>query len=149
MEETMLQKFLECLYQSARLNDVLFQRELTKGEFGVIEVVHFKHEEKGCPVSVNDLADTMLCRPPAISRILRGLEMKGFVERSINKEDRRGIHVTLTEEGEKIRRREESYQGDMFQKVVEKLGDEKLGTFLDVWREMLDTYVETAGDHGE
>ena len=144
MKQTMLQQFLECMYQSAKLNDALFQREMTKSEFGVLEVTAIKYQEKGCPVSVNELAATMQCSPPAISRTLRSLEGKGLVERSINKEDRRGIHVTMTERGEELRKKEENYLWKMFQKVMDQVGDEKLSMYLEVWSEILSAFLDSA-----
>lgn len=143
MKQTMMQKFLECMYQNARLNDLLFQRELTKGEFGVMEVVKARHQETGGCVSANELAAFMQCKPSAISRTLRGLEERGLVERTINRADRRGIHVALTKRGEALLGEEEKFQGNLFQNVMDRIGEEKLSVYLDIWKEMLTAYVES------
>ena len=51
---------------------------------------------KCVPVSYTHLTRTL---PPAVSRTLRGLEEKGYVERSADKKDRRNTYISLTEQG--------------------------------------------------
>ena len=53
-------------------------------------------------ISVSELIKRACVKPSAISRTLRGLEQKGYVERVVNPEDRRNTYVVMTEEGERL-----------------------------------------------
>lgn len=53
---------------------------------------------------VRCLAEMMQCTPPMISKILRGLEKKDMITRSMDQQDKRNVQVTLTEFGkEKVK----------------------------------------------
>ena len=51
-------------------------------------------------ITISELASRAKMLPSAISRTLKGLEERGYVERNINKNDRRNTYVELTAEGE-------------------------------------------------
>ena len=50
-------------------------------------------------ITSSELAAKTKTLPPAVSRTLRGLEEKGYVERSVDKKDRRNTYISLTEKG--------------------------------------------------
>jgi DNA-binding MarR family transcriptional regulator len=54
------------------------------------------------PKTVTELAEAELVSPPAISRILNGLEADGHVARERSSEDRRVVHVRVTRAGKRI-----------------------------------------------
>ena len=95
--------FLKAMHRFGKLNfNLCFGEELTKGEFFCLAMV--RDHTRRCPDSrgmyVWDLAGHMRVRPPAVSRMLRGLEHRGLIERSVDREDRRNVYVSLTERGE-------------------------------------------------
>ena len=53
-------------------------------------------------ITISELASRAKMLPSAISRTLKGLEERGYVERNINKNDRRNTYVELTAEGERL-----------------------------------------------
>ena len=50
-------------------------------------------------ITISELAKKTNVLPSAISRTIRGLEDKGYVERTINKNDRRNTYVEMTDRG--------------------------------------------------
>ena len=52
-------------------------------------------------ITISELAKKTNVLPSAISRTIRGLEDKGYVERTINKNDRRNTYVEMTDRGNK------------------------------------------------
>lgn len=56
----------------------------------------------GGKITISRLADRSKVLPSAISRTLRGLEEQGYVERTVDKGDRRSTYVTLTEAGRAV-----------------------------------------------
>ena len=57
------------------------------------------------------------CFHPAISRTLKGLEERGYVERNINKNDRRNTYVELTAEGERLTEEARQINGGLRQSL--------------------------------
>jgi DNA-binding MarR family transcriptional regulator len=54
------------------------------------------------PLRVTDLARRMYLHPATVVGILHRLESRGFIEKSVSKDDRRAMIVTLTEEGKRL-----------------------------------------------
>lgn len=82
-------------------------------------------EEMSHP-GARDFADMMHCSAPMISKILRSLEDKEMIVRSIDQKDRRNTKITLTEKG-----KEEIIKGrvvfeEYIDKVVEQMGEENI-----------------------
>lgn len=53
-------------------------------------------------IGMKELGERLDITPGGVTRIITGLEEKGIVERRIDPEDRRGINVILTRNGEEI-----------------------------------------------
>ena len=71
--------------------------ELCKTDFFVLCTIMDKGENG--QITISELAARAKMLPPAISRTLKGLEERGYVERNVNKNDRRNTYVELTETG--------------------------------------------------
>lgn len=84
-------------------------RRAGKGEPFVL-----RHLSKHGPCAPSQLAAALGVSSGRISAVLGALERKGYVERSIDPDDRRGIRVTLTAEGE---RRILHYRNEMRDRV--------------------------------
>ncbi len=75
---------------------------LTRGEFFCLNRLchHKRKHPESAGLYSSELAEHLHILPPAVSRILRRLEEKGFISRNIDPADRRNIFVTVTEAGE-------------------------------------------------
>jgi len=73
------------------------------------------------PVTVGDLSSRSNAKAPAMTRLLRRLETKGWVAKSQDPGDRRVVWMELTDEGravmEKLARNREKVIQDMFNKL--------------------------------
>lgn len=112
--------------------------ELTKMEFMVmhdINCLQRRSEEKG--VYVSELVKRAEIVPSAISRLLKGLEEKGYIVRETDRNNRRNTYVIMTVEGrtliEDTKKRMDSYMG----KVFAQLGEEKVMKFIELCDEMV------------
>jgi DNA-binding MarR family transcriptional regulator len=57
------------------------------------------------PLRVNQLADSVVLSPTAMSRFVDRLERDGYVRREPDPADRRALQVTITDEGRKLLKR--------------------------------------------
>lgn len=86
-----------CQEKEARL---AAQFKLSSSEFRVLRM--FKGEKS---LHIKDLVERINLSSSRLTRILDGLEKKGFLKRSIDLQDRRSIIVSLTDRGLSISRR--------------------------------------------
>ena len=77
-------------------------------------------------ITISELACKSKVHSSAISRTLHCLEEKGYIERSIDKNDRRNICVELTEEGKRVTTEARQIMCDYVKAVVEHLENREL-----------------------
>jgi DNA-binding MarR family transcriptional regulator len=96
-----------------------------------------EHVAKGVkhPKELAQLLETV---PPVVSAILSELEDKGLIVRQIDSQDRRRVHLSLSEEGkilhERIRERNQGLSGER----LSKLSHEELGVLIVIFRKLLE-----------
>ena len=100
--------------------------ELCKTDFFVLCTIMDKGENG--QITISELAARAKMLPPAISRTLKGLEERGYVERNVNKNDRRNTYVELTEAGRQLTM---SNFGKSVMSQVEEADMKRLISYLD------------------
>lgn len=92
---------------------------ITRGEIFVLKVLW----KSSSPVSPTYLSDVMRSSKGRISAILNSLEKKGEIERTIDRDNRRNILVTLTDSGRDHILREllDAYQ--VMARALEQMGE--------------------------
>jgi DNA-binding MarR family transcriptional regulator len=101
-------------------------------EFGIYEpqfnILRILRGAKGEPLSVNTILERMIQRSSNVTRIVDKLEVKGLVERTIAKSDRRKMDIVITSDGlallKKLDKKVEELNSDM----KENLSAEELKT---------------------
>ena len=73
---------------------------ITPREFAILNRLH-QHKQ----LNQSEIADLTFKDRPATTRMLDKLEELGYVQRNVNKGDRRSFHITLTPQGKKVRNR--------------------------------------------
>ena len=121
--EELYGKFFDAVHQFRKLNVATIMPDINQAEFEAMNVLMNKEDGK---VTISELAYKSKVHSSAISRTLHGLEEKGYVERSIDKNDRRNICVELTEEGKRVTTEARQIMCDYVKAVVEHLKDREL-----------------------
>lgn len=129
----LMMEFIRATHRYGKLNANLhfrFAGELTKVEFFCLGAIRSRcgRGPEGPGVSVWELAEKMRVRPPAISRMLRTLERRGLIQRSVVREDRRSICVDLTESGRQIWEHATEELDEFARQVTAQMGAEELRT---------------------
>lgn len=109
---------------------------ISQGEFFVLKHISRVMENHPEGVTVSDLAKMLKNAPPTTSRFLNNLEEKGWIVRKVNTEDRRNVHVILTEEGKKIQISMDMVMDEFMDTVVNRLGDEKAELLIELIQEV-------------
>lgn len=117
-------EFFTAFKQFRKLNISNLIPGLSHSDFAtMLNIACCKNEEK---VTVSMLSKELHVNITAVSRTLKGLEEKGYIERSVNKKDRRIIYVELTEEGIKVLKNAEKTMDDFADAVFSRLGEDNL-----------------------
>ena len=117
--------------QFARLTRRLRTLELPHGmtpeRLSALSVV-----EKRGPISVTALAETEMVRPATMSRMITALVEDGLVKRSGDKNDGRGVLVSVTPKGRRTFQRAQEHRLMHFAEAVESLSDDQLVAMRDL-----------------
>ena len=92
-------RFFFALYQFHKLHMGDLVPDITKLEGMTMAAIKHCSGEKE-ELTVSELTAKLKAKGPAVSRTLKTLEDKGYIERDVNKADRRNTYVKLTASGE-------------------------------------------------
>jgi DNA-binding MarR family transcriptional regulator len=75
---------------------------LTRGEVGTLFHIWKAGEGDEAGAKVSDISSLMNVAPPSVTQQLNSLEKQGYIERKMDKEDRRVVRVSLTSAGQNM-----------------------------------------------
>lgn len=134
------EEFIRALDRFRKFQFCDLMSHLTKGEFFTLFMIHAHSaahpKRKGMYVS--ELAGTLRVTSPAVSRMLRTLEQRGLIERTVDRDDRRTTYIVLTPVGETARRNAAHRMHDFTERVVEQMGERDMETFLALFHRLSD-----------
>ena len=81
------------------LNDVLKPFDISIQQFNVLRILRGQHEK---PITLETLQELMINKMSNTTRLIDKLILKKYVEKKINKINRRKIDITITQEGLKL-----------------------------------------------
>jgi DNA-binding MarR family transcriptional regulator len=112
--------------QFARLTRRLRTLELPQGmtpeRLSALSVI-----EKRGPISVTALADTEMVRPATMSRMITALVDEGLAKRGDDKNDGRGVLISVTPKGRRAYQRAQEQRLSRFAEILDSLTDEQVG----------------------
>ena len=122
--------------------DSLFS-DLPRGEFMPLQTIYaYSLRNPGTKgIYVYELASQLKVSSPAVSRTLRSLETKGYIERSADKNDRRSTLIRLTEKGDTVRKQVFTDICDYFDRVFDRMGPARMEQLIGLW-DQLHTIME-------
>ncbi|MDR3216856.1 MAG: MarR family transcriptional regulator [Clostridiaceae bacterium] len=92
-----------------------------------------------------DMQELLYVTKPAISRMLHVLEKKGYVEREINRSNRRKLTVTLTDKGTEVLARAEKKVDDALNEIIHRFGEEETRQFIEIFNRFADIADDVSG----
>lgn len=143
-DETLRREFFQTIHRLRQNKPWHWTGDLTRGEFFVLNQMyeHLQRHPQDKGVYVSALVGWMRVSPPAVSRMLRGLEQRGLVERVVDRADRRTTYVVLTPAGESLRTETTAWLDRYTQRVVRRMGQENMETLLVLWDQLSDIMAE-------
>ena len=140
MDNTVLRRELfQALHRSKQLNPFFRFGRLSRMEFFLLEALHDfqqRNPDRAGPY-VSNLAARMRMSAPGISRMLRQLEEEGYVERTVDRENRRNTYIHITREGEKERENVHTEMSTFMDTLIMAMGEEDMLALLTLWSRLL------------
>lgn len=136
--EELKQSFFRVAGRFHKLHSYSRFQGVSHQEYVVLEMVgKYMQEHPNQPgVYISELVRIQKTSPPAISRTLRSMEEKGWIEKETDANDRRNTFIRLTAAGEKKRRKAADEINEFVDSVIARLGEEKMVNMIAIWEEM-------------
>lgn len=136
--------FLKTANRFGKMRFHLMFRDLSRRELEMLMVIHRHTQEQPNQegIFVSHLAKLLKVSPPAVSRMIGGLEEKGYLYRNIDPEDRRNTFVLLTEKGLEEKRKADEEMKRFAIRVIGKMGEEDMQEMLRLWNKLADIMEE-------
>lgn len=111
-------KFIMELEEKKLITDEF--KDITYNDMHVIEAIGLEDPKK-----MSEIARTMSVTTGTLTRTIDSLEKKGYVQRRRCKQDKRVIHITLTERGVRAYQHHERFHQEMIAYILESLNEEE------------------------
>ena len=79
----------------------------------------------GGEINVSEISKLLHVTSPTVTQLIKGLEVEGLVERTINPADRRVVGIKLTEKGEAVTQKARQDFFESINGLIEYLGEEQ------------------------
>lgn len=142
--------FLENVSMFQKICDRIKFADISRSEFAMMHMIHCKQNE-AASLTLSDLAGFLEISSPAVSRMIKTLEDKGYVFRRVSEKDRRISFVSLTEKGEEVHGECAEKMQQWGEQTMNAMGRENiiqllslLSLFFQTFEEVLDSDGKTA-----
>lgn len=125
-KELIVQKIMKCLSEFRRLHKHKSPiSDLTHSETMVLFCIKNYVETHEIGIKTSELSNILNVASPTITQQVNSLERRGFVERNVDKEDRRAVRIKVTEKGEEVfKKASEEFEASI-NGLVEYLGSDQ------------------------
>lgn len=113
-------------FHKLRLGDIM--PDISGADFWTMRNIMDKGEDGN--ITISELAKKTRVLSSAISRTLKRLEEKGYVERTVNKNDRRNTYVEITDRGREVAQEVREIMRDYGEAVLSKFDEEELSMLI-------------------
>ena len=121
---------------------------MTGGEFFTLEMLirHKEANQGSVGMQVSRLVSDSRASGPAVSRILRLLEGKGYIGRYADKADRRNTYITITKEGSAAWEHAADTVRRFMCRVIDRMGHQEMAELICLWNRLIDAVDEVKTD---
>ncbi len=81
-------------------------------------------------IYVWELAKALHISSPAVSKMIRALEERGYAGRDVDKEDRRNTYVYVTDKGKEAGKKSKEKMDKIMRRVVIRMGEKNMKEFI-------------------
>ena len=121
MTISMIKALLDACYQAKRARELLpaLPKGVTSSYIQYLDTIETL-ERQGVRVKVSDISDALHLPRPGVTRTVKEMKDKGYVQKSSSEEDGRVTYLTITEQGRKL---SQTFNEQFFAQLAPMLDD--------------------------
>ncbi len=134
----MMQELIRLDHRRMQLLDVLFEQDMSRADFGVMDII-YRHREEHPEVPgiyASEIAEKCWVSRPAISRQLQQLENRGWIERTVDPHSKRSAFVFLTDRGREALLRQYERGKNFHNNVFARMGEQQMNELMESMRKL-------------
>lgn len=146
MEQGIKMEFLRSLFKLKSLLNAEFGKDnkVAKGEINMPEYILMREIADNSVAynrntTLSDIREYLSISKSAVSQMLKSLENKGFINRQIDKNNRRNLIITLTSEGQEMLKVKDIEFNERLNKITTALGESNITQMIAVITRMSNT----------
>ena len=121
MTSEIIKRMFDACYQAKRTRDMLppLPEGVRASFIQYLDVIQ-SLERKGIQVKVSDLSDAMELPRPGVTRTVKEMEEKGYLQKIASEEDGRVTYITVTKKGSELllQEREQIFRRNMTNNIL-------------------------------
>ena len=121
MTISMIKALLDACYQAKRARELLpaLPKGVTSSYIQYLDTIETL-ERQGVRVKVSDISDALHLPRPGVTRTVKEMKDKGYLQKSSSEEDGRVTYLTITEQGRKL---SQTFNEQFFAQLAPMLDD--------------------------
>lgn len=125
------EKFLHSMQTLKSIDLLAAATDMTPSELAVIHcAITYPLNNNGEYVTVAQTAANLNVSMPAVSRTLKALQAKGYIERRTDESDRRSVRIVATSSGTDVFTRNIERSTEMMDRILSGFSDDELNTII-------------------
>mgnify|MGYP004685703401 CR=1 FL=1 len=116
MTNEKIKRMFDACYQAKRIREMLppLPKGVMPSYIQYLDMIQSLQKEKK-DIRISDISDAMNLPRPGVTRTVKEMEAKGYLQKIASLDDGRVTYISITEEGEKLSRK---YDQDYFSSLV-------------------------------
>ena len=141
-------RLLKSIRQMMSVNTFTLLDNITLAELKLIYCAEENFKTEGKPLSSAEAAERLGISAPAVSRTVKGLEIKGFLERRLDDNDRRSIKIIVTDNGRSVLEENMKLCIALLDRIFARFSDKELADMVRLQCKFSDELKKiTSGSH--
>lgn len=127
------ERFLKSIQTMGGINPAQFLQGLTAAEFSLLYTAdEYTLKNSGSSISVAEAANNLMVSVPAVSRTLKSLQQKQYIERRTDEKDKRSIRIVVTEKGRSVLKENVCGYFGIIDRILNRFTDEELTMMVEL-----------------
>lgn len=146
MTNEMIKRMLDACYQAKRIREMLppLPNGVMPSYIQYLDVI-LAMQKKGSPVRISDISDTLNLPRPGVTRTVKEMEQKGYLQKIASPDDGRVTYITVTESGHQLHQKYDAQYFPLLAPYMDEISEEDaesmirtIETFYQIMRERRD-----------
>lgn len=126
MNNRMIKRMLDACYQAKRIREMLppLPSGVMPSYIQYLDMIHTM-EQEGLSVKISDISDRLNIPRPGVTRTVKEMEKKGYLQKIASPDDGRVTFITATESGKKLHQKFDAQYFNMLAPYMDEISKEE------------------------